>query len=102
VSGGGERHNVRTTYRENRTTDSKFEREKHRQHGHFIIPRRSQCPSRLKHVLSSATRTLGSWVRIPLEAWMCVRVFLCCVVLCVARGLALGRSPAQGVLQTVQ
>jgi hypothetical protein len=27
--------------------------------------------------LSSAARTLGSWVRIPLEAWMDVRVFLC-------------------------
>jgi hypothetical protein len=25
---------------------------------------------------------LGSWVRIPIKAWMFVRVFLCCVVLC--------------------
>jgi hypothetical protein len=25
---------------------------------------------------------LGSWVRIPLEPWMFVFVFLCCVVLC--------------------
>jgi hypothetical protein len=27
--------------------------------------------------------TLGSWDRIPLEAWMCVRIFLfvCCAVL---------------------
>jgi hypothetical protein len=25
---------------------------------------------------------LGSWDRIPLKAWMFVRVFLCCVVLC--------------------
>jgi hypothetical protein len=25
---------------------------------------------------------LGSWVRIPLKAWMFVRVFLCSVVLC--------------------
>jgi hypothetical protein len=25
---------------------------------------------------------LGSWVRNPLKAWMFVRVFLCCVVLC--------------------
>jgi hypothetical protein len=25
---------------------------------------------------------LGLWVRIPLKAWMFVRVFLCCVVLC--------------------
>jgi hypothetical protein len=43
---------------------------------------RSQWPHGLRHVLSSAARTLGSWVRIPLEAWMCVRIFLCCVVLC--------------------
>jgi hypothetical protein len=25
---------------------------------------------------------LGSWVRVPLKAWMFVRVFLCCVVMC--------------------
>jgi hypothetical protein len=25
---------------------------------------------------------LGSWVRFQLQAWMFVRVFLCCVVLC--------------------
>jgi hypothetical protein len=36
----------------------------------------------LRHVLSSTTRTLGLQVRILLGAWMCVRVFLCCVVLC--------------------
>jgi hypothetical protein len=28
---------------------------------------------------------LGSWVRIPLKAWMFVRVLLCCVVLCTIR-----------------
>jgi len=33
---------------------------------------------------------------------MCVRVFLCCAVLCVGRGLASGRSPVQGVLPTVK
>jgi hypothetical protein len=33
---------------------------------------------------------------------MCVHVFLCCVLLCVGRGLASGRSPIQGVLPTVQ
>jgi hypothetical protein len=38
-------------------------------------------PSGLRHVLTSAARKLGSWVWISLEAWMCVRVFLCCVVL---------------------
>jgi hypothetical protein len=67
-----------------------------------MILSRSQWPSGLKHVLSWAARTLGSWVRIPLEARICVRVFLCCVVVCVGRGLALGRYPFQGVLPTVQ
>jgi hypothetical protein len=47
-------------------------------------------------------RPLGSWVRIPLEAWICVRVFLCWVILCEDRGLESGRSPVQGVLPTVQ
>jgi hypothetical protein len=42
---------------------------------------RSKWQSGLRHVLSSVARTLGSWIRIPLEARMCVRVFLCCVVL---------------------
>jgi hypothetical protein len=51
---------------------------------------------------SEAARTLGSWVRIPLKAWMCVCNFLCCVVLCVGRGPTTGRSPVQGVLPTVQ
>jgi hypothetical protein len=43
--------------------------------------------SKARTVFSSATRTLESWVRMPLEAWMCVRVFLCCVVLyCICIG----------------
>jgi hypothetical protein len=42
----------------------------------------SQWPRGLRYVQSSTVRTLGSWVRIPLEAWMCVHVFLCCPVLC--------------------
>jgi hypothetical protein len=32
---------------------------------------------------------------------VCVCVSLCCVVLCVGRGLASGRSPIQGVLPIV-
>jgi hypothetical protein len=43
---------------------------------------RPQWPSGLRHLLSLAARKLGSWVRIPLQAWMCVRVFLCCFILC--------------------
>jgi hypothetical protein len=38
---------------------------------------RSQWPRCLMHGPSLPTRTLGSWVRIPLETWMSVRV--CCV-----------------------
>jgi hypothetical protein len=48
----------------------------------YSINSRSQCPSGLRQVLSSAARTLGSQVRILLWAWMFVCVFLCCVVLC--------------------
>jgi hypothetical protein len=35
----------------------------------------SQWPRCLRHELSSPARTLGSWVRIPLEAWMSVCVY---------------------------
>jgi hypothetical protein len=47
--------------------------------------------NRLKQPVTVAVRSeawflagwlLGSWVRIPLKAWMFFRVFLCCVVLC--------------------
>jgi hypothetical protein len=40
--------------------------------------------------LSSLARTLGSSFRIPLEAWMSVRLFCVCVVLCIGSGLATG------------
>jgi hypothetical protein len=42
----------------------------------------SQWPHGLRHVLSLTTQTLGSQVQIPLEAWMCVLISLCCVILC--------------------
>jgi hypothetical protein len=45
---------------------------------------------------SLLARTVGSWVRIPLKAWMSVRLFYVCVVLCVGSGLATGRSLVQG------
>jgi hypothetical protein len=44
---------------------------------------RSQRPRLLTHKLSSPARTLGSWVRIPLEAWMSVCVYSVFVLLCV-------------------
>jgi hypothetical protein len=43
---------------------------------------RSQWQRGLRHVLSSAARTLGSQFRILLGEWMCVAFFLCCVDLC--------------------
>jgi hypothetical protein len=43
-----------------------------------------------RHVLSSTARTLGSWVRILLEAWMCVCFFFCIVLSGVGNGLATG------------
>jgi hypothetical protein len=36
----------------------------------------SQWPCGLKHELSSLARTLGSWVRIPLEVWMSSCAFI--------------------------
>jgi hypothetical protein len=36
---------------------------------------RPQWPSDLSHELSSLARTLGSWVRIPLQVWMYVCVY---------------------------
>jgi hypothetical protein len=35
----------------------------------------SQWQRGLRHELSSPPRTLGSWVRIPFEAWMSVCVY---------------------------
>ncbi|KDR19807.1 hypothetical protein L798_04740 [Zootermopsis nevadensis] len=61
---------------------------------------RSQWPRGLRH-LPRAAWSLGPWVRIPLKAWMFVRVFLCCAILCTGRGLATGQSLIQGVLPTI-
>jgi hypothetical protein len=43
-----------------------------------------------RHELSSLARTLGSWVRISLKAWMSVCVYSVYVVLCAGSGLAMG------------
>jgi hypothetical protein len=61
---------------------------------------RSLWPRGLRHELSSPARTLGSWVRIPLEPWMPVCVYSVCAVLCGGRGLVTRWSPVQGVLRT--
>jgi hypothetical protein len=57
-----------------------------------VYPRercRSQWPRGLKHELSSFARTLGSWVRITLEAWMSLCVYSAFVS---GSGLATGWS----------
>jgi hypothetical protein len=40
---------------------------------------RPRWPRGLKHELSSPTRTLGSWVRIPLKVYMFVYAFILCL-----------------------
>jgi hypothetical protein len=44
---------------------------------------RSQWPRGLRHELSSLSRMLGSWVRIPLKAWMSVCVYSMFMLFCV-------------------
>jgi hypothetical protein len=48
-----------------------------------IFNSRSQWPRGLRHELSSLARTLGSWVRIPLKAWMSVCLYSVCMLFCV-------------------
>jgi hypothetical protein len=62
---------------------------------------RSQWPRGLRHELSSSARTLGSWVRIPLEVWMSVCVYSVFVLSCVGSGLATGWSPVQRTLPCI-
>jgi hypothetical protein len=59
---------------------------------------RSQWPRCLRHEMSSSAWTLGSWVRIPLEALMFA--FILFALSCVGSGLATGWSLVQGVLPT--
>jgi hypothetical protein len=41
----------------------------------------SQWPRGLRHEMSSPARTLGSWFRVPLEAWLYAFILcLCCPV----------------------
>jgi hypothetical protein len=54
---------------------------------HFIRSEELMSPSKwprgLRHELSSLARTLGSWVRIPLKAWMSVCIYSMFVLPCV-------------------
>jgi hypothetical protein len=59
---------------------------------------------RSKAWIVSFARTLWSWVRMPLRAWMFglyMRLFCVCVVLCLGRGLATSSSVVQGVFPIV-
>jgi hypothetical protein len=51
---------------------------------------RLQWPRRLRHELSSLAPTLGSWVEIPLKAWVSVCVYSVSVLFCVGSGLTTG------------
>jgi hypothetical protein len=42
---------------------------------HILLTCRQLCPRGLRHELFSSARTLGSWVQIPLKAWMSVFVY---------------------------
>jgi hypothetical protein len=61
----------------------------------------SQWPRGLRYEMSLPAWTLGSWVRIPLEAWMFVRVYSVFVLSCVSSCIATGWSLVQGVLPIV-
>jgi hypothetical protein len=67
----------------------------------YVIRVRSQWPRGLRHEMSSPAWTLGSWARIPLDAWMFVCVYSLFVFSCVGSGLATGWSLVQGVLPIV-
>jgi hypothetical protein len=64
-----------------------------------LLIRRSQWPRGLRHEMSSPAPTLGSWVRIPLRAWMFACLYSVFVLSCVGSGLATGWSPVQGLLR---
>jgi hypothetical protein len=67
----------------------------------LIFFSRSQWKLGLRHELSSPSQTLGSWVLVPLEAWLFVSFYCVFVLSCVSIDHATGWSPTQGVLPTV-
>jgi hypothetical protein len=75
----------------------------------LMLPTRSEglyryytcsCVGRIEKALSSLPRTLGSWDRIPLKAWMSMCIYSVFVLSCISSDLATGWSPVQGVLST--
>jgi hypothetical protein len=63
-----------------------------------LLKSQSQWPRGLRHEPFSPARTLGSWVRIPLEAWMSVCVYSVFVLFCVQEAVFDGLIPVQEVL----
>jgi hypothetical protein len=53
----------------------------------LAVMHRSQWSRGLRHEMSSPAWTLGSWVRIPLEAWMFVCVYSVFLLSCVVAAL---------------
>jgi hypothetical protein len=51
---------------------------------------RSQWPRYLRHEMFTPSQTVGSWVRIPVDAWMSFRVSSMFVLSCICSGLATG------------
>jgi hypothetical protein len=54
---------------------------------------RSQWPHGLRHEMSSPAQTLGSWVRIPLEACMSVCVYSVFILFCMSVAALLWADP---------
>jgi hypothetical protein len=51
---------------------------------------RSQLPRCIRHEMSLPVRTMGSWVRIPLKAWLSLCLSFVSVLPCIGIGLATG------------
>jgi hypothetical protein len=50
----------------------------------------------LRHKMPSPAQTLGSWIRIPLEAWMFVSVSSVFVLSCIGAALRQADPPSKG------
>jgi hypothetical protein len=70
---------------------------------HLINSRKRKRPARgLWHEMPFPARTLGSWIRISLEAWAYVCVFYSPLCFPVGRSLETGQSTVKGIPQTLQ
>jgi hypothetical protein len=74
---------LKESQRENKEKSTKYQRILH---AGYSGVRCVRVAARLRHKVSSLPSTQGSWVPIPLRAWMSVYAF----ILCVGSGLATG------------